>query len=139
MRKIVLLSFAVFFLYGCGHIFNPYSSKFQCPETYKGACVSTKAAYRRSIEDRDKPRQAKDQEASSKAPSPGEVYRENLYTKMARLIEAPRAPMVAPPDVARVLILSYTGDDNVLFSYRYVYFFLDKPRWILSPVEDVKK
>ena len=148
MRKIVvfLTVSALLGLYGCGHVFNPYSSSFQCPEPYKGACVDTKTAYNRSLHDKDKPQKKKKKhskgqvaQVEKKTPTPEDVYRKDLYTKLSGLIEAPRTPVVVPPDVGRALILSYTGDDNTLFSYRYVYFFLNEPRWVLTPVEDAKK
>ena len=50
--------------------------------------------------------------------------------------------MVAPPKVLRVLLLPYEGSDNVLYMYRYVYSFVDEPRWILdemvTPSENYK-
>lgn len=82
------------------------------------------------------------QEQSSSPESPEDSYRESLYGKLSRLINEPVTPMVAPPKVLRVLLLPYEGSDNALYMYRYVYFFVDKPRWILdeltTPPEDYK-
>jgi hypothetical protein len=43
---------------------------------------------------------------------------------------------VIPPDVVRVLIPSYTGADNELFSTRYVYFFATEPKWSISTTKE---
>ena len=64
-------------------------------------------------------------------------YQDALYRKLASLIRQPSTPVVVPPDVIRVLILSYTGSDNELFSYRYVYFFATDPKWIISTGKEV--
>ena len=59
-------------------------------------------------------------------------YRESLYGKLSRLINEPVTPMVAPPKVLRILLLPYEGSDNALYMYRYAYFFVDEPRWVLD-------
>ncbi|SNB45426.1 type IV conjugative transfer system lipoprotein TraV [Geobacter sp. DSM 9736] len=78
-------------------------------------------------------------EISSTAPAPGNAeetnfnqYRSALYDKFNGLLKEPRTPIVAPPKVMRVLLLPYTGQDNEFYMLRYVYFFVDKPRWILG-------
>lgn len=61
------------------------------------------------------------------------AYLEGLYKKMTGLLKEPVTPVIVPPKIMRVLILSYTetsGDD--LFMPRYVYFMADKPKWIVS-------
>jgi conjugal transfer pilus assembly protein TraV len=60
------------------------------------------------------------------------TYQDAFYRKLTALIEQPSTPVVVPPDVVRVLILSYTGSENELFTYRYVYFFATNPKWIIS-------
>lgn len=59
-------------------------------------------------------------------------YRSALYDKFSGLLKEPQTPVVAPPKVMRVLLLPYTGQDNEFYMLRYVYFFVDKPRWILG-------
>jgi len=59
-------------------------------------------------------------------------YRSALYDKFSGLLKEPQTPIVAPPKVMRVLLLPYTGQDNEFYMLRYVYFFVDKPRWILG-------
>ena len=59
-------------------------------------------------------------------------YRDALYKKLSSTIGKPSTPLVVPPEMVRVLILSYTGSNNELFSYRYVYFFATEPKWVIS-------
>lgn len=59
-------------------------------------------------------------------------YRSSLFDKFNGLLKEPKTPIVAPPKVMRVLLLPYTGQENEFYMLRYVYFFVDKPRWILG-------
>ena len=59
-------------------------------------------------------------------------YRSALFDKFSGLLKEPKTPIVAPPKVMRVLLLPYTGQENEFYMLRYVYFFVDKPRWILG-------
>ena len=59
-------------------------------------------------------------------------YRSALFDKFSGLLKEPQTPIVAPPKVMRVLLLPYTGQENEFYMLRYVYFFVDKPRWILG-------
>ncbi|WDN90997.1 conjugal transfer pilus assembly protein TraV (plasmid) [Desulfosarcina sp. BuS5] len=134
MKKIILVLYAGFILSGCS-VFNPYKSEFQCPDTYKGKCVSTTHAYKESIENSDNslenlsPKLSGDLEYN---------YRTGLYNKLASLINKPTTPIVLPPKVMRTLILSYTGSANELYSYRYVYFFATEPKWIISTTKEIE-
>ena len=59
-------------------------------------------------------------------------YRSALFDRFAGLLKEPKTPIVAPPKVMRVLLMPYTGQENEFYMLRYVYFFVDKPRWILG-------
>lgn len=147
------------FTTGCASVFNPYDSEFQCPDTDKGRCVGIPKAYEMSVSG-DDPENANDSESKSpgdnhsltraQRPSGNSEdgtehrtadikydYLNKKYEKMAALIGKPATPLVVPPDVVRVLILSYTGNDNNLFGYRYVYFFATEPGWIMSSGKEV--
>ena len=145
----------LFFTTGCASVFNPYDSEFQCPDTDKGRCVSIPKAYEMSVSG-DDPENTNGSE--SKRPGAGGKltktahqasnsedgtvdikydYLNQKYEKMAELIGKPATPLVVPPDVVRVLILSYTGNDNNLFGYRYVYFFATEPGWIMSSGKEI--
>jgi len=150
MRKtlrygILILCFA-WTLTGCA-VFNPYNDEFQCPDVDKGECTSMQNAYKKSIsplERKDKcgdcVKDRKDKTVTKKETKETTEdirynYQNNLYNKMTALIQNPQSPMVAAPDVMRVLIMSYTGPENILYSYRYVYVFVTEPKWIYSTTQ----
>ena len=134
----------VFLATGCASVFNPYDSEFQCPDTDKGQCVSIPEAYEMSVSEKD-PWSVNDLARAvppGSNPENGPIgmkydYLTTKYEKMAALIGKPTTPLVVPPDVVRVLILSYTGDDNQLFGYRYVYFFATEPGWVISSGKEI--
>lgn len=155
MRKTLtcgaLILFFASFLAGCS-VFNPYSDEFQCPHVDKGECTSLQNAYERSIspavdiDDEPHPDKA-DTPAGEKTAAAGTKdqkeqgegarydYQTNLYSKMSSLIQNPRSPMVAAPDVMRVLMMSYTGPGNDLYNYRFVYIFATEPKWVYSTTQ----
>ena len=127
-------------LSGCS-LMNPYESSFSCPETGTGKCVSVQTAYQEATapvtvmttdtttettagnstpENRERPGAAENR------------YRTALCDTFPGLLKEPVTPVVAPPRTMRVLILPYTGQDNELNMLRYVYFFVDEPRWLLG-------
>ncbi|MDA8403509.1 MAG: type IV conjugative transfer system lipoprotein TraV [Desulfobacteraceae bacterium] len=136
-------------LSGCSALVSPYSTTFQCPDSDKGKCVSVQTAYDESIDanplvknptceacDKEKneknAEKADGEKADTAAANIKYDYQDVLYKKLTSIIDAPGTPMVIPPDVVRVLIPSYTGTDNELFSARYVYFFATEPKWSMS-------
>ena len=154
----ILLLMVLFVFPGCASLISGYNSKFQCPNTNKGKCVSVKTAYRESIEGgqenplvkegrkEEQCKECKEGKGSGNAEEgqpardnsqPEDVYRAALYRKLTSMIGKPSTPLVVPPEVVRVLILSYTGSNNELFSYRYVYFFATEPKWIISTAREV--
>jgi conjugal transfer pilus assembly protein TraV len=74
--------------------------------------------------------------SDKKAGAEGTEYREALYAKMTGLLKEPATPMIAPPVALRGLIMPYRGDGNRLYQQRYVYFFVDGPRWILNEITE---
>lgn len=158
MKKIILIIFC-FYLSSCAGIFNPYEGEFACPKTYKGKCVSIQQAYEESLDPHFKEPENKEyryelnkkiessctsgncsqksnsgvlrlEETTDSSTGSG-IYHENLYRKMSGLLKEPTAPVIVPPKIIRVLILSYTGDSD-LYMPRYVYFMADKPKWLLT-------
>lgn len=128
-----------FLLCGCSTVLNPYQSSFNCPETENGKCVSVQTAYRESLNPLLKNGETGDcQDCGKEAPddtgaSPREKeYRAALLGRLTGLLREPETPMVAPPQVLRVLLMPYKGDGGELFMPRYAYFFVDRPSWILD-------
>lgn len=142
MKTISSWLFLTIILGGCSAVLNPYASEFSCPETDKGKCVAVKTAYDESLNPLVKPEPGEKKEeckdcGKEKAAVPGAAgeeteYREALFRRLAGLLKEPETPMVAPPQVMRVLLLPYRGDGGELFMARYAYIFLDRSKWILG-------
>ena len=138
MQKVMLFIISALLLSGCAGAISPYRSDFQCPETGKGKCVSVQAAYNESTEKKNQTNNAENKAAQKEArekqidrPNDVALYQSALYDRLNRLLTRPESPVVVPPQVMRVLILPYTGDERELYMYRYVYMFVDEPRWLL--------
>ena len=123
---VALICAAILSFAGCASVFNPYNGEYQCPDTYKGKCVSMKTAYDESIEGvkYDNKGEKKNPLIKSNDRDPDSArdeYQKRLFKKLSDIIEEPQVPVVIPPKVLRVLILSYTNNDNDMFGHRYVY------------------
>lgn len=156
MKKALTLA-GMLLMSGCA-LLNPYESSFSCPESYNGKCVSVQTAYSESSGIAGKAKNtAVDQSHENCGPdseNPGACtesskesagfdpqskengaltkYRTALFDKFTGLLKEPVTPVVAPPKTMRVLLLPYTGQDNEFYMLRYVYFFVDEPRWLLG-------
>ena len=155
--KKTLIAIGMLSMSGCA-LLNPYESSFSCPESYNGKCVSVQTAYSESSGGTAKTKNAavdKSHEScgpesensgacteSSKELAGTDLqlkengaltkYRAALFDKFTGLLKEPVTPVVAPPKTMRVLLLPYTGQDNEFYMLRYVYFFVDEPRWLLG-------
>nr|WP_246562059.1 TraV family lipoprotein [Geobacter grbiciae] len=142
---------------GCA-LLNPYESNFSCPESYNGKCVSVQTAYSESSGGAARTKDAAADQSHESCGSESEnlgactdsrkelagsnpaskengaltKYRAALFDKFTGLLKEPVTPVVAPPKTMRVLLLPYTGQDNEFYMLRYVYFFVDEPRWLLG-------
>ncbi|MFZ5571300.1 MAG: TraV family lipoprotein [Thermodesulfobacteriota bacterium] len=127
---------------GCQAVFNPYDDAFQCPEMDEGACTSIPDAYQQSLTNgspkdgcdtcSEKAAMPEGNTAEPPPPDARSIYQEKRFERFKSLIQADRPPVAAPPEVVRVLVLSYTGQENELFGFRYIYFFATEPSWLLS-------
>jgi len=150
---IITIAFAL--LTGCAgtmnEFFNPYDEEFACPFSDPGQCSSMKQAYDASLADGEKEEfesvstqcpsgdcqdvpsiEVSAATPKKKGPSSKQVYKERQFETIAALIQEEEPPVVIPPEVLRVLILSYTGSENEMFGFRYAYFFATDPKWMLS-------
>jgi conjugal transfer pilus assembly protein TraV len=138
---------------GCSTI-GVYDSEFSCPKAYNGRCISVSGAYdlakkghddpehdpdddrgkkKESVQSRKKQVETEQAEAVAVAEESAHTsYKESLYRRFDGLLKEPDTPMVAPPQVMRILLLPYKGEGNELFMPRYVYMFVDEPRWVLG-------
>lgn len=141
----LLISVAVF-IAGCSGM-GVYESETTCPKSYNGRCISVPDAYDLAKRGKDGPdfdpavQEAKKKSDSSEkdlSPKPSTEedahasYKESLYKRFDNLLKEPVTPVVAPPQVMRVLLLPYKSDGNELYMLRHVYFFVDEPRWLLG-------
>lgn len=136
-RKLLLLALIAFSISGCAGVLNPYSENFQCPVMEEGKCVPIRQAYEESI---NQPRYITLEEGKeSKKPISSQLeneYSDALLEKLTRLIKDPKTPILAPPKIARVMILPYQDETGrELYSVRYVYLIVEDPRWILQNIK----
>jgi conjugal transfer pilus assembly protein TraV len=123
---------AVFFsslaLAGCAGWINPYASDFTCPKTAGGKCVSVSAAYEESLK-----KGPKGKSGIGDGKQDGfDSYEQEMFRKLAGMLKEPTTPLVKPPTALRGLVLYYPGDENELYSYRYIFFFVDGPGFVLG-------
>ena len=135
MKKILTVA-GMLFVSGCS-LLNPYESNFSCPETGTGKCVSVQTAYQEAtapvtVTTDDTPATTPMPENRERTGTAENRYRAALLDTFTGLLKEPVTPVVAPPKTMRVLILPYTGQENELNMLRYVYFFVDEPRWLLG-------
>jgi len=60
------------------------------------------------------------------------IYQRAVNKKLASILKQPSTPLMAPPQVIRVLVLPYRGDSNELYMMRYIYLLIDDPRWVVG-------
>ena len=143
IRMTVIMVLCILFA-GCGGIFNPYKSEFDCPMRDKGECVSVPEAYNESMS--RMPRDAnikssgyskKKSDTSNSAAdpeqiNPRDIYQQEMAKKLASYIRQPNTPFISPPTVMRTLILPYKASSKDLYSERYIYIVVDEPQWVMS-------
>jgi len=145
VRLILIIVFS-FIVSGCS-AFGVYDDTFSCPNSYNGRCIGVDGAYKLSLEGKDNAENDPDiqkENKGKKAPKDEGAetleregvahtsYKESLFKKMNNLLKEPDTPVVAPPQVMRMVLLPYKGDANELYMLRHVYFFVDEPKWILG-------
>jgi len=59
-------------------------------------------------------------------------YQKAVNQKLATMLKEPNTPLVAPPQVIRILVLPYQGDQNELYMMRYIYLLVEDAQWVLG-------
>ncbi|MFQ5598907.1 MAG: TraV family lipoprotein, partial [Nitrospiria bacterium] len=59
-------------------------------------------------------------------------YFNALIKKLTGILKEPTVPVIAPPQVLRVLVLPYEGENAALYMPRYIYLIVDEPQWVLE-------
>jgi hypothetical protein len=63
------------------------------------------------------------------------TYSEMVLERFSESLGEPASPLVMPAQAMRILILAYRGFGGSLFTERYVYTFVEEPRWLMEDVE----
>jgi conjugal transfer pilus assembly protein TraV len=158
--KVLVSSFlAILGLSGCASkIMNPYSEEFTCPQTETGKCVPIQQAYLESLQEKrqdllymptpsveDKQKEnATSFSMQNNFPQDSFIeayskYNEALLRKLQQMLENPKTPVLIPPQVVRVLILPYAGDQNTFYAERYAYIIVENPQWVFYNILNVQE
>jgi conjugal transfer pilus assembly protein TraV len=121
MKRIVLLV-VIFGLCGCRGLINPYKEEFQCPDTYKGDCVSLQHAYEKT---------ERKAVTETRELDPALDFRRSQFEYYKSNIEQPQPITIVPPKAVRVLILPYRNDQGFMVGHRYNYLFVSEPQFLL--------
>jgi hypothetical protein len=67
------------------------------------------------------------------------MYKTEQYREITSLIHEPKTPVIAQPEIVRVLYLGYADNDgDTYFSYRWSYFVIQDHKWILDPSAEIR-
>lgn len=124
--QVIFIAITICSLTSCAS-FLGFKSKTPCDEnTDRGKCQSIEQSYIEAIGAKGG--------LEANGPSPAEEeYRRNEYNRLASLIKAPVAPIVAPPSLVRVLVFPYgTNDDETLYMPQYVFFLEKRHRFMIG-------
>ena len=161
IKKTIPLLLLTLCLTACSaKTFNPYDDEFDCPYVDRGKCISVDDAYRESLEENafiqeeiSQPQEATEQKNQLQNGGVGEEkttpsekpktarynYQEALYNELTGMLREPETPLVIPPKTMRVLLLSYTSENNELYGDRFVYFFTTEATWSISTTKETKQ
>ena len=138
--KALVITIVFMSLTACASALNPYHGDFSCPDYEKGKCVPIKTAYKESkrkqieaIEGTQKKgdKVKKDSKANDNKENIEKIYESRLYEKLSKLIQQPNTPLLAPPQILRILILQYRDGKN-LYMPRHVYTYINDPLWVIE-------
>ncbi|OGR04877.1 MAG: hypothetical protein A2511_16025 [Deltaproteobacteria bacterium RIFOXYD12_FULL_50_9] len=146
-------------LSGCGTVgnaLNPYKEDFRCKTSDEaGNCVDTKTAYDdakglislgnnkgKGKENNDcaggdcgkagQTERKNNWDKKQTSLSQGEAaYQDAQYQKLADMLEKPQTPIMKPPKLMRVLMLSYQVPDE-LYMPRHIYLKVEEAKWIFG-------
>jgi conjugal transfer pilus assembly protein TraV len=156
--KFLATFLAILGFSGCASkVMNPYSEEFTCPQAEKGKCVPIKQAYLESLQSSpqdllfsptpqgySQPVNATSFSAQSIFPQDAFIeaygkYNEALIKKLQQMLENPKTPVLAPPQVIRVLILPYAAGRDTFYAERYAYVIVEEPQWVFHNILNVQE
>jgi len=160
MKVLVATFLTILGLSGCvPKIMNPYGEEFTCPQTETGKCVPIQQAYLESLQEKKQdllymPTPSgggKQKEGNATSFSMQNIfpqdsfmeayskYNEALMKKLQQMLENPKTPVLIPPQVVRVLILPYAGDQNTFYAERYAYIIVENPQWVFYNILNMQE
>lgn len=144
-------------------VLNPYESKYTCSrKDNQGRCMDVMTAYDESKKNPGSIPVKKTKidannsdggEAANRINKGGlthtdtndtaggddSAYQNAILKKINESLNEAQSPLAIPPKQLRVLVLGYPVGDDFLYGERYIYMFVDKPRWIhLDPFQPKK-
>ena len=131
--KLLLAIFLVAFLLpSCGKALNPYHDEFKCKAAEDGGkCFDTPTAYKDARYPTPEPGTPEASVSSAKAEA-----QDSRYRTLTNLLDDPKAPVLQPPKILRVLLLPYKGEEGELFMTRYAYVEVHPADWILTEIKE---
>ena len=117
---------------GCGKALNPYHDEFKCKAAEDGGkCVDTTTAYKDARYPTADPGTPEASVSTAKAEA-----QDSRYRALTSLLEEPKAPVLQPPKILRVLLLPYKGESGELFMTRYAYVEVHPADWALTEIKE---
>lgn len=117
---------------GCGKALNPYHDEFRCKAAEDGGkCVDTPTAYKDARYPTPEPGTPEASVSSAKAEA-----QDSRYRTLTNLLDDPKAPVLQPPKILRVLLLPYKGESGELFMTRYAYVEVHPADWVLTEIKE---
>ena len=137
-RIYLIILIAILMSIGCTSVINPYKENFSCrSKDENGMCIDSLQSYKHAVETEEADN--KEIELLGEKEGISTDYQKEMKLKLASLIEEPKAPLISPPKIMRVLILPYQGNDGELFMPRYTYFRVDDGKWLFYPEKPASK
>ncbi len=139
---------------GCTKIVNPYDDEFNCKANPKGGkCVNTPTAYRdarygASTEDSGASSNCIDGNCGnagnsqgegdqSAGTSPAKAQAQDIrYRALTDMLSSPKAPVLTPPTILRVLMMPYKGETGELYMTRFAYVEVTPADWSLTDIHE---
>ena len=117
---------------GCARVLNPYEEDFKCKASADGGkCVDTPTAYKDARYPTPEAGSPDQQISTAKAEA-----QDSRYRTLTNLLDDPKAPLLKPPKILRVLLLPYKGEAGELFMTRYAYVEVHPADWVLTDIEE---
>ncbi len=152
MAKLIIIFLSILYLPSCAWLI-PYEENFACDTKKFGRCVNVTDAYEHATTGKDVGQEiylgdknTKKKTSVNEVPPESHVseyrsYKENVYKELKEKIQRPQAPVYNQAKVAKTFVLSYKteSEGSPFYMDRYVYYFIDQPRWVMGETDKRNK